>query len=84
MDDEGNVGAQIDWLPQDSLGYLPTTAWQPHRSVVDSQTLSLPANLPPGQYRLVIGWYYPVTGDRLPLTSGESSNAAQIGTVTIR
>jgi uncharacterized membrane protein len=84
MDDEGNVVAQIDWLPQDSLGYLPTTAWQPHRSVVDSQTLSLPANLPPGQYRLVIGWYYPVTGDRLPLTSGESSNAAQIGTVTIR
>jgi hypothetical protein len=84
VDDEGNVVAQLDWLPQDSLGYLPTTAWQPHRSVVDRQTLSLPATLSPGQYRLVVGWYYPATGDRLPLTSGEGGDTAQIGAVTIR
>jgi hypothetical protein len=84
IDDEGNVVAQLDWLPQDSLGYLPTTAWQPHRPVVDRQTLVLPITLSPGQYHLIVGWYYPVTGDRLPLTSGESGDTVQIGAVTIR
>jgi hypothetical protein len=27
LDDTGNVVAQLDWTPQDRLGYLPTTAW---------------------------------------------------------
>jgi hypothetical protein len=57
------------------------------RLIVDRQILPLPINLAPGQYRLVIGWYYPPTGDRLPLTAndlpGESGNTAQVGVVTI-
>jgi hypothetical protein len=88
LDPNGQVVAQLDWTPQDALGYLPTTAWQPGRPVVDRQTLSLPAQLMPGQYRLVVGWYYPVTGDRLPLTAsdtaGESGDMAQVGVVAIR
>jgi hypothetical protein len=77
--------AQLDWTPQDQLGYLPTSAWQPNRLVTDAQCISLPADLPPGQYRLVVGWYYPVTGERLPLTAsdtpGESGDTAQVGVV---
>ncbi len=91
LDADGNLVAQLDWTPQDSLGYLPTTSWQPGRTVVDHQTIPLPANLPPGQYRLVLGWYYPVTGDRLPVTAGatgsengEHSTAVEGGVVTIR
>lgn len=88
LDDQDHLVAQLDWTPQDNLGYLPTTAWQPGRVVVDSQTIPLPPDLPPGQYRLVVGWYYAPTGDRLPLTasdtSGESGDVAQIGVVTIR
>ncbi|GIK41457.1 MAG: hypothetical protein BroJett011_52900 [Chloroflexota bacterium] len=88
LDENGQVMAQLDWTPQDALGYLPTTAWQPGRVVVDSQVLSLPAQLAPGQYRLVVGWYYPITGDRLPVTasdrSGEGGDTAEVGGVTIR
>jgi uncharacterized membrane protein len=74
LDEQGNVVAQLDWMPQDSLGYLPTSAWQPERQVVDCQSLPLPDDLPPGQYRLIGGWYYPVTGERLPLTANDRSS----------
>lgn len=88
LNDGDNIVAQLDWTPQDKLGYLPTTAWQPNRLVVDSQAISLPQDIPPNRYRLVVGWYYPVTGDRLPLTAGntphENGDVVQIGVVTIQ
>ena len=87
-DDAGNTVAQLDWTPQDSLGYLPTSAWQPGRVVVDSQSLSLPDNLPPGEYRLVAGWYYAPTGERLLVTGSGAlktdDGVVEIGSVTIR
>jgi uncharacterized membrane protein len=87
LDEKNNIVAQLDWTPQDQLGYLPTTAWQPNRLVMDSQNILLPADLPPGRYHLVAGWYYPVTGDRLPLTAsdrvGESGDTAHMGVVVI-
>lgn len=84
LDENNNIAAQLDWTPQDQLGYLPTSAWQPHRTVADSQAIPLPDSLAAGQYRLVVGWYYPVTGERLPLTAGEGGDTALVGEVTIR
>jgi hypothetical protein len=84
LDDTGTMVAQLDWTPQDSLGYLPTTAWRPQRLVSDSQMVPLPDNLASGEYHLVVGWYYPVTGDRLPVTSGGSGDVVKVGVVTIR
>ena len=83
LDNQGQVVAQLDWTPQDALGYLPTTAWHPERSVIDTQAISLPEHLTPGQYQLVIGWYYAITGERLPLTAGEGVDTAQLGVVTV-
>jgi hypothetical protein len=57
LDDVGNVG------------YVPMTAWQSNRVLVDRQILPLPIDLAPGKYRLVVGWYYPITGDRLLVTT---------------
>ncbi|HMR67268.1 MAG TPA: DUF2079 domain-containing protein, partial [Anaerolineae bacterium] len=88
LDNQQNVVAQLDWQPQDPLGYRPTSAWQPGQPVIDRQTLPLPANLQPGEYHLVVGWYYPPTGERLPLTTGSASPAASdvvdLGSVTVR
>ncbi|MCB0197424.1 MAG: hypothetical protein KDJ65_36085, partial [Anaerolineae bacterium] len=90
IDAQGQTVAQLDWSPQDRLGYLPTSTWQPERLVVDQQAIDLPANLPDGQYRLIIGWYYPVTGERLPLTTsdtpgeGAGGDALQVGVITVR
>lgn len=87
LDEQGNVAAQLDWTPQDSLGYLPTSAWQPQRQVVDRQSLPLPDDLPSGRYRLIGGWYYPVTGERLPLTVNDRSPAGgdvvELGVVAV-
>jgi hypothetical protein len=83
LNEEGQAVAQLDWTPQDSLGYLPTTAWQPQHPIIDHQILPLPTDLAPGKYRLVVGWYYPVTGDRLPLTLGEGTDTTQVGVLTI-
>ncbi len=86
-DAAGNVAAQLDWGPQDALGYRPTSSWQPGQPVIDTQRLPLPAALSPGEYTLVIGWYYAPTGERLPLTrpDGPSSpdNTVAVGTVTV-
>ena len=88
LNSEGQVAAQLDWGPQDSLGYLPTTAWRPDYPVIDSQALSLPPDLPPGNYTLVVGWYYPPSGERLPITSSDqpalSGNLMPVGTVTVQ
>jgi hypothetical protein len=81
LDDQGQVVAQLDWSPQDVLGYLPTSAWQPQHPVVDRQTLQLPEELAPGQYRLVVGWYYGPTGERLPITGSDSLNGQMEGDV---
>lgn len=83
LDQNGQVVAQLDWTPQDNLGYLPTTAWQAHRPVIDRQNLPLPVGIAPGEYRLMVGWYYPVTGDRLPVTAGGNGDTAEVGVVTI-
>jgi len=83
LNEQGNVATLLDWTPQDTWGSLPTTAWQPNRQIVDQQSIPLPNTLAPGQYRLIVGWYYPVTGDRLPVTSGGSGDTVEIGLITI-
>jgi uncharacterized membrane protein len=86
LDNQGQLVAQLDWTPQDELGYLPTTAWQTRRLVADRQEMLLPPGLPPGPYRLLVGWYYPVTGERLPLTASdpnEQGDTTQVGLVMI-
>lgn len=82
VDKNNNVVAQLDWTSQDSLGYLPTTAWIPNQPVIDQQTISL-INIPPGTYQLLIGWYYPLTGDRLPVTQGGQGDIISLGTIEV-
>jgi uncharacterized membrane protein len=86
-DAAGHVAAQLDWGPQDAAGYRPTSSWRPGQPVIDSQHLPLPADLPPGDYSLVVGWYYAPTGERLPLTQPDGpaapDNTVTVGTVTV-
>ncbi len=88
IDSSGNAVAQLDWGPQDRWGYLPTSAWNAGQAVSDSQTIPLPNDLPPGQYRLVAGWYYAPTGERLPITGSNSAappgNVVDLGTITVK
>jgi len=75
----GQVVAQRDSPPQN--GAAPTRTWLPGEVLADPQPLPLPANLPPGQYRLIAGLYNPVTGARLPAATG--SDFVELTAVTV-
>ncbi len=68
----GQRVAQADAVPG-FLGVLPTTLWRPGVPVLDQHVLSLPRDLPPGDYVLRVGWYDPQDGERLLLDDGADS-----------
>jgi 4-amino-4-deoxy-L-arabinose transferase-like glycosyltransferase len=49
-------------------GRFPTRVWRPDTLVVDANDVYLPPGMLPGDYRVVIGMYDPVTGARPPVT----------------
>jgi len=51
-------------------GDYPTSFWRAGDQVQDRHTLSLPANLTAGTYRLAVGLYDPQTGVRVPRLDG--------------
>lgn len=50
----------------------PATSWIPGEWIVDTHTLTLPPDLPPGRYRLIVGLYDPDTEQRLPTADREN------------
>ncbi len=54
--------AQLDTMPR---GYAyPTSRWVAGEVVTETLTLDL-TGVPPGRYRIALGWYDPASGDRL-------------------
>jgi hypothetical protein len=82
---EGTLVAQSDTLP--GHGLFPTSAWQPGDRVLSQHSLTLPAELPAGNYTLLAGLYRPEDGARLSVldTNSETfpNNAVPIGQVTL-
>ncbi|MEZ4767835.1 MAG: hypothetical protein R2844_05345 [Caldilineales bacterium] len=66
VDKEGRIVAQHDGVPAD--GVLPTSIWVRGEVILDPHALSLPADLPAGQYELRAGLYDPASGQRLPIS----------------
>jgi hypothetical protein len=72
-DASGETLAQGDGQP--SGGAYPTSFWSPGETVLDERSLTLPPDLPPGDYHLVIGLYWlegMEVGGRLFLSDGGS------------
>ncbi len=58
----------------------PTAFWQTGNSLIDSRSLTMPADVPDGNYRLLIGWYDLNTFARLPLqSSGDTLSLLELG-----
>jgi hypothetical protein len=70
VDANGQMIASGDGPPYH--GGFPTTLWQAGDTIKDDHAVEIPSNLPPGTYRVHVGWYDPATGIRLPLASGDS------------
>jgi hypothetical protein len=65
VDQQDRIVGQVDAWPQQ--GTYPTTAWSPGEIVKDPYLVRLDSELPPGQYKLYLGWYLLETLRRLPV-----------------
>ncbi len=74
------IVAQRDRPPLD--GAYPTGLWDPGEIIADKITLSLPANLPSGEYRIIVGMYDLSTGQRL-VVPDNPANEVNLTNVTI-
>ena len=74
LDPEGRLVSGNDSPP--SAGFYPTPAWQVGETFVETRSLTLPAALAPGAYRLEIGWYGSGDLQRVMITD---ASGAQIG-----
>lgn len=68
---DGTLVAQRDTSPVDE--YRPTSAWDVGEVIRDRHALLLSSELQPGRYVLWVGWYDPVTGERLPVRLPDGS-----------
>ncbi len=86
LDAQGEVVAQHDGIPAN--GKQPTTSWAVGECIIDPLEISLPADLPPADYRVVVGLYLPATGARLPVLDGENhlplDDFVVLGTVAVK
>jgi hypothetical protein len=76
----GERVAQSDGQP--AVWTRPTSGWRVGETVEDRHGLSLPADLPPGSYSLVVGLYTPSDGARLHTPDG--ADTIVLTTVEVR
>jgi hypothetical protein len=71
-----DIWGQRDGIP--GRGTLPTTGWVKGEVVVDEYEIVINEGTPGGKYRLKVGMYDPLTGERLPVV-GEGGQVAGDG-----
>jgi hypothetical protein len=80
LNSAGQVVAQVDAQPL--AGAAPTTTWLPGEILTDPYTLTLPPELPPGDYRLITGLYNAANGERLSVATG--GNFVELSPLTVK
>ncbi len=80
LDRNGRLVAQHDGPPANGL--RPTHDWRPGEIITDQHVIPLPATLPPGTYRLIVGLYDGQTGQRVPAPGPD--NAVPVTEVEIQ
>jgi hypothetical protein len=67
-------------------GLVLTTTWEPGQTYSDNHGVLIPRNLPPGEYRLMVGLYNLLDGSRLPITlaGAEVGDRLDLGTVVVK
>ncbi len=65
LDTNDRIVGQVDAWPVQ--GTRPTSQWRPGETIRDPYTVQLAADLPSGEYRLIVGWYLLADLRRLPV-----------------
>jgi hypothetical protein len=84
LNKDGVLVAQRDAEPAD--GRFPTSAWPTGSTFGYSVSMQLPADLPSGDYRLLVGMYRWPSLERLPVLSnvpGAENHVIELETVTV-
>ena len=68
LDEAGHIVGQWDGEPGDGMNI--TTSWQPGETVADNYGVLVRPGTPPGQYRIEVGMYSAVSGQRLAVSEG--------------
>ncbi len=68
LDQTSQIQGQCDAMPDQ--GHAPTSGWLPGDLLVDHYEVPLAPSALPGRLVLEVGFYDPVTGQRLPVTRG--------------
>ena len=71
---DGQLYGQHDSPP--GYGTLSTDRWQPGQLIPDEHRFFVADNARPGDYQLLIGFYNPLTGERVPRTDGAGDYAS--------
>ena len=66
LDADGGIAAKWDGVPVDWT--RPTTGWVAGEYVIAKHRFSLPV----GEYRLRLGWYAPLTGERISVAGADA------------
>jgi 4-amino-4-deoxy-L-arabinose transferase-like glycosyltransferase len=68
---DGRPLAQVDSQPLN--GTYPTSFWNVGERLADPYLLTVPSDVPPGEYQLLTGMYLLATRERLPTASGRDA-----------
>jgi len=81
---DGSIIAQHDAEPGNNL--KPTWVWEPGTLVVDAHGVLIPADLPPGEYPLMVGMYGAFDDVRLPvmLDGTVQGDRLRLGNITVQ
>ncbi|MCB8987946.1 MAG: DUF2723 domain-containing protein [Ardenticatenaceae bacterium] len=71
VDAQDRLVGQVDAWPLQ--GTLPTSQWTPGQTITDPYTIQLDPDMPPGAYRLLIGWYLLADLRRLPVLNADGA-----------
>jgi hypothetical protein len=80
VDEAGNGVTQSDHVPGGV--YYPTPLWRPGETLRDRHLLTLPADVPPGSYRLLVGMYEAESQE--PLGQGDFVGQVAVKTEVVR
>ncbi len=84
-DAAGNIVAQTDLPP--TGGLYPTSAWKPGHTLKVSYRVTIPEGTPAVEYRVIVGLYDPITGERVPLldaTGAPADNQLIVTTLRVK
>lgn len=82
-DSAGVLVAQQDRPPLD--GFIPTSLWSPGLHIDDEYTLTIPQGATPGEYRMWVGLYDPMTMQRIPVfhSGAEVADAIELALIPL-